>query len=345
MAFGTGNSSISFEDIKSKISDADLVSYYLGVTEIPCFIHSPLRKDDNPSFGFYSRDGKRVYWTDLATREQGGIYDLLAQMWNCDYKEVLLRIQKDMEKFTNGTNVNTYTPCTVKNVASHRSSSDLQCKVREWRQYDIDYWASYGVPLEWLKYAEVYPISHKVIVTDGKKYVFGADKLAYAFVERKEGNITLKIYQPLTKDKKRKWSNKHDRSVLSLWTKIPEFGNKVVICSSLKDALCLWANTSIPAISVQGEGYSISDTAVSELKRRYKNVYILFDNDNAGLEDSKKLAKATGFINVVLPYFTGGKDVSDLYKSVGKEQFIKTINSLFEPKVDSYEDDPFSLPF
>lgn len=343
MAFGTGNSSISFEDITNKVSDADLVAYYLGVTEIPCFISSPLRKDNNPSFGLYSRDGKRIYWTDLATREQGGIYDLLAQMWSCDYREVLLRIQKDMERFTEGTNINTYTPCTIRNVVSHRSNSDLQCKVREWRQYDIDYWASYGVPLEWLKYAEVYPISHKIIVTNGQKYVFGADKLAYAFVERKEGKVTLKIYQPHAKDKKLKWANKHDRSVISLWTKIPETGDKAVICSSLKDALCLWANTGIPAISVQGEGYSISDTAVSELKRRYKNVYILFDNDNAGLEDGKKLSKATGFINLVLPYFTGGKDVSDLYKSVGKEQFIKTINGLFEQETE--EDDPFGLPF
>lgn len=345
MAFGTGNNSVSFEEITSKVSDADLVSYYLGIAEIPCFMHSPLRKDENPSFGLYSRDGKRIYWIDLATREGGGIYDLLSQMWHCSYKEVLSRIQQDMKRFTNGARVGTYTPCAIKNITSHRSNSDLQCKVREWRQYDIDYWASYGVPLEWLKYAEVYPISHKIVVSEGKKYVFGADKLAYAFVERKEGKVTLKIYQPLATDKKHKWSNKHDRSVISLWTKIPEYGEKVVICSSLKDALCLWANTGIPAIAVQGEGYGISDTAISELKRRYTNVYILFDNDRAGLEDGKKLSESTGFINLVLPQFIGGKDVSDLYKSVGKEQFIETINSLFETRTEEDEDDPFRLPF
>ena len=94
MAFSTGKDSVSFEDIKSKVSDADLVSYYLGVTEIPCFIHSPLRKDTNPSFGLYSRDGNRIYWTDLATREGGGIYDLLSLMWHCSYKEVLKEYNK-----------------------------------------------------------------------------------------------------------------------------------------------------------------------------------------------------------------------------------------------------------
>lgn len=342
MAFSTGKDSVSFEEVMSKVNEADLVAHYLGVTEIPCFIHSPLRQDRKPSFGLYSKDGKRIYWIDLATREGGGIYDLLSLMWHCSHKEVLIKIQKDMKKFTVGAKIGTYTPCEIRDMVSHRGNTDLQCKVREWRKYDIDYWESYGVPLEWLKYAEVYPISHKIVISNGKRYVFGADKLAYAFVEHKEDKVTLKIYQPFNKSG-RKWSNKHDRSVISLWTKIPEKGDKVVICSSLKDALCLWANTGIPAVAVQGEGYGMSDTAISELKRRFNSVYILFDNDEAGLLDGKKLAEQTGFTNITLPQFTGGKDVSDLYKSVGKQKFIETILCLFEPNTD--EDDPFDLPF
>jgi hypothetical protein len=344
MAFSAGENSISFDEIRSKVKDVDLVYYYLGVMEIPCFIHSPLRKDVNPSFGLYSKDGSRIYWTDLATREGGGIYDLLSLMWHCSLKDVLLRIYKDMKNFTNEAKLNTYSPCVVNDITTHRSNCDLQCKIREWRQYDIDYWASYGVSLEWLKYADVYPISHKIVISDNKRYVFGADRLAYAFVERKEGKITLKIYQPLNQAK-RKWSNKHDRSVISLWTKIPESGDRVCICSSLKDALCLWSNTGIPAIAVQGEGYSISDTAISELKRRYKHIYILFDNDDAGLIDSDKLAKQTGFTNVILPKFDGGKDVSDLFKSVGKEELCRIIKNLFGPPLQLLEEDLNELPF
>lgn len=340
--FSTGKDSVSFDEIKSKVQDAQLASFYLGVQEIPCIISSPLRKDTRPSFGLYSNDGKRVYWTDLATKERGGIYDLLSQMWHCSYKDVLIRIQKDMNKFINGAKVSDYVPCAVRDTESHRSDSDLQCKVREWRQYDIDYWASYGVPLEWLKYAEVYPISHKIVISGKQRYVYGADKLAYAFVERKEGKVTLKIYQPYNKAGY-KWANKHDRSVISLWTKIPERGDRVVICSSLKDALCLWANTGIPAIAVQGEGYGMSDTAISELKRRFANVYILFDNDEAGLVDGRKLAEQTGFTNVILPQFEGGKDVSDLFKSVGRNKFNVILTSVFDDA--DRENNPFVLPF
>lgn len=343
MAFSTGKVSVSFEEIKSKVSDADLVSFYLGVNEVPCVIHSPLRKDNRPSFGLYSKDRKRIYWIDFATNEQGGIYDLLSLMWHCDYKGVLKRVQEDIKKFTNGAKIDTHVPFTIRDTASYNENTDLQCKVREWKQCDIDYWGSYGISLDWLKYADVFPISHKIIISDGKKYIFGADKLAYAYVERKEGRVTLKIYQPLNKSGY-KWANKHDRSVISLWTKVPEKGDKLCICSSLKDALCLWANTGIPAIAVQGEGYGMSETAISELRRRYKKVYILFDNDEAGLADGKKLAQQTGFTNIILPKFNEGKDVSDLFKAVGKSSFQTIIWGLFiKPITEEDKDD--DLPF
>jgi DNA primase len=106
-------------------------------------------------------------------------------------------------------------------------------------------------------------------------------------------------------------------------------GDKICICSSLKDALCLWSNTGIPALAIQGEGYPISESAVNELRRRYKEIYILLDNDTAGLKDGVSLASSTGFINLILPQFEGGKDVSDLYKVKGRDTFLKTILPLF----------------
>ena len=72
-------------------------------------------------------------------------------------------------------------------------------------------------------------------------------------------------------------------------------------------------------------------TAINELKRRFNKIYICLDNDEAGLKDGVHLANKTGFINVVIPQFKGGKDISDLYKVLGnKEQFKKTILSLFK---------------
>lgn len=347
MAFSKGNSSVSLDEVKSKVSEADLAFYYLGIKSIPCVIKSPLRKDTKPSFGIYTSDGVTVRWIDYATSQRGGIYDLLGLLWNTNFRGVLDRIEKDMTKIGKsfGRVSSSAHSNALMDINSYQKSSTLEVKVREWRDYDVKYWESYGVPLKWLKYAEVYPISHKIITTNRGRFVLGVDKYAYVFVEHKEGKVTLKVYQPFNKEGY-KWMNKHDRSVVSLWTKVPEYGDRIVICSSMKDALCLWANTEIPALAIQGEGYGMSDTAISELKRRYKQVYIMLDNDEPGIKDAQVLAQRTGFTNVVLPHFEGGKDISDYYKAVGKHQFVETMKSLFGltpySQWDDWDDD---LPF
>lgn len=327
----SGNFSGTLEDVHRVTTQAQITSYYLEVKDIPCIICSPLRRDEKPSMGIYSPNGTEVNFIDFGTGERGSIFTLLRKMWNTSFADTLKKIYEDFARFSSSVSVRASIPsCRIVGNPDHSRSIDMQCKVREWRDYDIEYWESYGVPLKWLKYADVYPISHKIIIKNGNSYVFGADKYAYAYVEFKEGKTTLKIYQPYNKSGF-KWANKHDKSVISLWTKVPEYGDKICICSSLKDALCLWANTGIPALAIQGEGYSISNTAVSELKRRYKEIYILLDNDDAGLQDAVKLSESTGFTNIVLPKKYGEKDISDLYHSLqDKERFKSIILGLFK---------------
>lgn len=324
MAFASGEHSITLDDILSKTTEFDILYHYFNVNELPTIIHSPLRQDNRPSFGLYTLDGKRVYYTDLATKDRGGLFDLLMKYWGESYKDVLKHLWEDLSNFSNA-NVQFNSIKSERTYQSLKSRNiDLQCKVREWKDYDLEYWSSYGISLDWLKYADIYPISHKIVIRDGQRYVFGADKYAYAYVERKEGKITLKIYQPFNKGGY-KWSNRHDRSVISLWTKVPEYGDKICICSSMKDALCLWANTGIPALAIQGEGYGMSNTAISELKRRYSHIYILLDNDEAGIIDGRKLSESTGFTNIVLPRVNDAKDISDLYKSLQDPSRFKDI--------------------
>lgn len=327
MPISKGRPSISLQDVLSVTTEADIASRYLGIQAIPCVMQSPLRQDTHPSFGIYSPDGKEVNYIDFSTHEGGRIFTLLSQLWNIPYEEVYSKIYNDFHKTLHPSSTD-IRKSKVKISRQGDNNVKMECRVREWQNHDIAYWQSFGITLEWLKYAEVYPISHKIITKGNQKYIFGADKYAYAYVERKEGNVTLKIYQPFNKAGF-KWANKHDKSVISLWAKVPYKGDKICICSSLKDALCLWANTGIPSLAIQGEGYPMSDTAISELKNRYNEVYICLDNDKAGILDAKELASKTGFTNIVLPQFKGGKDISDLYKVKGKDSFLKIILPLF----------------
>lgn len=320
--------SITLAEVESKISEGELLQYYLGIKEVPCVIKSPLREDKRASFGIYSLDGIHIYYTDFSTKDTGSTYQLLSKMWGLTFSQTLEKIYHELIKYDKTINVNAIQKLKINVYSSLENNTNLEVKIRDWKDYDIEYWKSYGVPLEWLKWAEVYPISFKIVIKNDRRYVFPAEKYAYAFVEHKENNVTLKIYQPFSTT--HKWANKHDRSVVSLWTKIPQTGDKVVICSSLKDALCLSANTKIPALAIQGEGYGMSDTAIAELRKRFSKQYIILDNDKAGLSDAVKLAERTGFTNLVIPSFEGGKDLSDYFKLFGKSRFVELIKNLFQ---------------
>ena len=317
----------SVKEIMARVSHADLLSHYLGIHTLPVLINSPLRNDAHPSFFIYSPDGNKVLYKDYATGERGDIYSLLTRQQNITFAQLMRNIASESSFINTGSKAALITTPS-KGKSLKRPPADIRVKVREWRDYDIEYWESYGISLKWLKFAEVYPISHKIIYKDGQRYVFHASKLAYVFVERKEGVVSLKVYQP---DNKRfKWHTNNNGSVVGLWTKIPQSGDKLVICSSLKDALCLWANVGIPAIYVQSETTGMSNTAQEVLRSRYKHIFICFDNDVPGLEDGNNFSLQTGFQNVVLPSFEEGKDISDMFKAKGKEEFIRMVKPLFD---------------
>lgn len=333
MVIGKTQSSISKAEIFSKVSEVQvLCTIFPEITEIPCLICSPLRSDNHPSFSIYLDNGGHVRYKDHAdSLVHGGLIDLLCEYWNCTFNQTLDKI---CQLFINNNDI-TIKPKQIRTFTRKESNqlTKIQVKVRPWRDYDYEYWASYGISAKWLKYAEVYPISYKIITkretTTGKdkRYIFPTDKFAYCYVERKEGNVQLKIYQPFNQNGF-KWCSKMDASVIGLWTKIPEYGDRVVICSSLKDALCLSCQLHIPTLCLQGEGYSMSDTAVNELKRRYHSVYICFDTDKAGIADSTKLADKTGFINII-PDLGEQKDLSDYYKSLEDKTQFRKLENLF----------------
>lgn len=329
MVVGKTSNSLSIAELFEKYSEIQiLTTVFPEITSIPCKINSPFRADNNPSFGIYLDNDHHVKFKDFGDPDcHGSLLDLLCKKWNCSFQQVFTKILEAMTAEAETSislkpkQIKTFTRKEVETL------SKIQVAVRPWKEYDYQYWASYGIEKQWLRYAEVYPISHKIVTKQGKKYIFPADKYAYVFIERKEGNLQLKIYQPFN-TKGFKWCSKMDASVIGLWTKIPEYGDKVIICSSLKDALCISCQLHIPTLCLQGEGYGISDTAISELKRRYQKVYISFDTDIPGIQDSTRLAEHTGFINII-PDLGAEKDYSDYYKSLENKKDFQKLKSLF----------------
>lgn len=325
------NSSITLDIILSMVDEFSIAMYYFHLPKIPCLINSPLRTDAKPSFHIYYNKGI-IWYKDFSNNKKGTLIQLLMELWRLPFDETLNKIYNDIPNIIKQCG-NCKISSTVYKNNNSISCINLNCTVRDWKDYDIEYWESYGIPLNLLKCCNVYPISHKFITKDNKTYTFLADKYAYSFVEYKEKKLTMKIYQPYN-TQGYKWSNSHDSSVISLWTTLPKGGDLVIICSSLKDALCVMANTNIPCIAVQGEGYSISNRVIKELNERFKQVIISFDGDKPGVDNANRLSLETGWKNANSPLIREGnilaKDWSDIYHYFGKNKFLETFKTLIK---------------
>lgn len=309
-----GQDNININDVREITSDDEVVSKYLGINSVPIIMLSPLRKDKNPSLSIFRLPDGNIGYKDFGTGEKGIVYDLLSKLWNISIKQVYRRIIDDYSPS------NTLINKTKRQRKLRKSCTTLNVKTREWRDWDLEYWNKYGISKEWLEYAEVYPIS--TLFFNNDKTTIPAEKYAYVYVERKDNKVTLKVYQPYSE--RFKWISKHDSSVWDLWTKIPITGDKLIITSSRKDALCVWSNSGIPSLSLQGEGYIPKESVINELKSRYKDIYVLYDNDfqsdvNHGRLYGKHLSELYNLKQIEIPDEYRSKDPSDLCMNYGRE--------------------------
>lgn len=291
--------------ISTVVDEEAIIKNLLGIDKIPCKIKSPFREDKHPSFALFRYKGS-LFWKDFSTEEKGNVYSLIKKLKGDDYAKSIYFVKEKKKTITLTTNIG--------------------FSMRDWKDYDIEYWNSYGVDVEFLKKADVHPVNYKIIKKGKNEYYFKADKYAYAYVEHKDGKTQIKIYQPFNKDFK--WCSSFDKNVWSLWTLLPKRGKRVIITSSLKDAANLWCNLGIPAVSLQGEGYLPKNTVVEELKARFDKVYVLYDSDEAGRKFSRRLCNKHYLYNIEIPEFLEAKDPSDLYKKYGKEIYMEVLKNL-----------------
>ena len=322
-----GTDTISIDDVRRITTDYEVVNKYLGISVVPSNINSILREDKNPSLCIFPYKDS-LFFKDFGTNQSGNIYQLLSLYWNIPLNQVYRKIVTDF----NSNNKLSCCKKSSKTIIKRKSNINIKVKIRNWKPWDIEYWSSYGISLKWLEYCDIYPISHIFLIhQNGEQLIISADKYAYVYIERKDNKVSLKIYQPYSTNFK--WMSKHDASVWDLWTKIPEKGDKLIITSSRKDALCLWANTGIPSLSLQGEGYVPKEKVINQLKERYSKIYVFYDNDfenkvNNGRNYGRILAEKFNLQQIEIPTEYKSKDPSDLYKNWGKEVFLNVINQL-----------------
>lgn len=306
------------------VDEGEILARWFGIERIPCVMNSPFRDDKTPSFSVRMAKNGHIYGHDFATGERFSVPDMVMKAEKVDFATAATMILDGRYgDFTRDASVPLPKPVCV---------SEIDVVTREFNENDLAFWQSFGITKPWLEFGHVYAVSGIVFRTDGYVKDMKADEYAYAYVTFFKGRRHIKVYQPFSKS--RKWMNDGDgiTQVWNLMDRLPEIGKAVIITSSLKDALCLWANTGIPSCCPQSESANLDETIVEDLKRRFRRVLVLFDNDfgkprNPGQEGAKKACETFGLENIVIDAWWGCKDPSDLYRKHGREILFRIMKN------------------
>jgi len=316
---------VTADNLYSFVNNASIFSFYMNSKmKFNTPFSSPFRADKNPSFIIYERG----FFVDFASGEKGNAITFVMKLYKLNFNAALMLIIRDqnlVDRFNCFDSVNNvvYEKASFDNprsVVSVEGGADINVKKREFNKADKDYWGKYNLDERDLRLANIIPISHFFIGTK----MFIAEKLSYAFMERKDGVITIKIYQP--KSSYLKWINNNNGSVWEMWEQLPHKAETVIITSSRKDALCIIKNMGIASTAFQSETVIPKENVMNEIIERFDNVYLLLDNDfgkekNWGQDAANKLIQRfSNLTNIVVPEETGCKDFSDLCEKYGHQE-------------------------
>tara|TARA_R110002074_G_scaffold138227_2_gene283439 strand:- start:691 stop:1668 length:978 start_codon:yes stop_codon:yes gene_type:complete len=273
-----------------------------------------------PSFCIYVDKTVMQYkFKDFSTGKSGNKIDLVKLILGINFSEAMRTIVSDYNKF-----IKTSDYKEEKFIPQTRWEIDF-INLRDWTVDDSNYWLSYRIGKSLLDTYNVKPIDYYNLVkqesNEVKKLKIGS-KFCYGYFD-KNGEV-YKVYQPHSKKHKFFKAKQYLQGFDQLKFNQPY----LVICSSLKDAMCLRSmGYNIEVIAPDSENTMIKPHIIEHLKKKYKKVITLFDNDEAGKNAVGKYA-STYKIHGCVP--TICKDISDAMVEIGFDKLHAMLKPLLK---------------
>ena len=330
-------------NIEKYVSQYQIMAYYLGrdfYKDIGKAIHSPLHRDDSPSFVIYINKGQKIYWKDLSLNTGGTAYDYVMKLHHYTmFIDALKRINTDFDLglyykndwVDNGSGIRGHISSIKElEVSSGRSITVIR---RKWNLEDAEYWGAYGITESLLRQYHGWTID-KVFLDDRLISTYKRVNPIYGYQFYENEVYSWKIYWP-KESKNRKWLSTANGNILQGEEQLPKTGDILVITKSMKDVIVL-KTLDIAAVATQGETILVNKDKAQELSNRFTNIYILFDFDYTGVSGANKMKKRYGWKPIFLQNFSnrnnGRKDISDVRKLDGRFIAYDTMSKLLESK-------------
>lgn len=305
---------VSKENILERVNQFDIFKHYIVNFEaIGVMFKSELRQDKNPTccIGKY---GDKLFYRDFALSGVLDCFGYIMQNYNISYYDSLEMINLDFNLQLLSTSNFSHTPRPAIQTdfditKVEHIPAEIKVKVRKWTLHDKLYWNDkYGITINELKHFKVFPLSG--IWLRGNYYKCGNNTYGYYFGVYEDGRQGWKIYQP--KDKKHKWITNGLETIFQGFNQLPDKGKRLVITKSLKDVIVLY-KLGIPAIAPQAESIIITIDFLNQLRLRFDEIMLIYDNDGPGKEATIRIAEQH-----LLPYFYMPDDVKDASDFVEK---------------------------
>jgi len=257
--------------------------------------------DSVPSMCIYvDRKRQEYYFKDFSSGKYGNKINLVEQLFDLKYPDAVTKIIADYNKYiSDGKAV-----VKGKVKASAKWNIDYIHK-RKWNQYDAEYWLKYNIGSKILDHFNVVPIEYYNMIKDedgtiSKLVINGAGIYGYYTDDN-----AYKIYQP---HKKKHKFHKIKNYIQGL-DQLQYDKRLLVICSSLKDAMCITSmGLDLEVIAPDSENSMIKPYIIDNLKKKYQYIITIFDNDKAGAKAIQKYKDVHGIRGFSLPM---SKDISD----------------------------------
>lgn len=316
---------ITKEEIMKKISEYDIYRYYFGEFQVNKKYLNRLRGDkSHPSFSISTKHGDGLYHVDFASDYwRGNCFNLVQQIFRCDYQTALRQIDKDF-------GLGLSDPSTYKEVSpiiweppkviKERKSTIIQVKTRGFYSEELEYWNGYSIDLQDLRgNDEVSVHAIDTLYLNGEK-IHVKNDLVFGYLFHQK---YWKIYRPFSKSQK--WMTNCPLTEMYGLSNIQDC-DKSIITKSVKDYLVCKKFLTDCTCGVQNEStIAISDENIEYIIENSKERYVIFDNEEVGVESCKFYNdKGFGYWNVPKKYYErhGIKDPSDLVHWYGPERLI-----------------------
>ena len=306
-------------------------------------INSPLRSDSKPTFGLFLHNEADILMFKDFAYESGDVFKFV-RLFASYNDDILVRSLIDVVYYLNSkldldilNDSRSADVMTTKKRFNRsfnaRTARNILFKSRRFTEMDEQYWGQYNISVKTLKLFDVRSVES--ILSEERRILrsFGRTEICYVYVVYNK----VKLYQPFEQGTY-KWRNTCPAWYIQGWKQ--RVGREdLIITKSMKDVLTFYEilGDRYDVIAPHSENYNFTDKVVNYINKKYKNIYVIYDLDRAGVNGANKLKHLykwePKFIDTKRIMINGklkviDKDISDLTANRGSAVAIQRCKDL-----------------